>query len=116
MLAKSQRLKSNKSINYLFKNGQHSKSDHFFYKYSPSNLKLKIAASIVKKFKLSKPEKNRLRRQILNACKQILNQNPELQDLNFNLMIVLHTIPTDKSRYELFVKEISKKLNQLNHE
>lgn len=116
MLAKSHRLKAKTEINYLFKNGQHSKSDHFFYKFLKTNSNLKIGVSIVKKLKLNKPDRNRLRRQILNACKQILTQTPEYSDLNFNLMIVLHTIPKDKQRYETFLKELLNQINKLSNE
>lgn len=114
MLPKNLRLKAKKQINYTFKNGQHIKSDHFFYKYT-ENKNLKFCVTIAKKFKLNKPLRNRLRRQIFNATSQILNSNPKYKNLNFNIILVLHTIPKDK-RFKSFQTEITNFLNQLADE
>lgn len=117
MLKKAFKLKSSITIEKLFKNGHRSKDDHFFYNYKKNNsAHPKFAVSVIKKFKLNAPQRNRFKRQIFNSIEQILKNNPNLAKLNFNIFIILHTIPTDKKNFSTFKDRIEKQLIKLSNE
>jgi ribonuclease P protein component len=116
MLPKDLRLKENRQINKTFKNGLHKKSDHFFYKYIKSQNPLKFCITAAKKHKLNKPQRNKFKRQISHAIYNSLSIKPEIKNLNFNIIIVLHTIPKGKDYYKTMKLEIKNFLNKLQNE
>lgn len=117
MLPQNLRLKQSQSINKTFKNGLHKKSDHFFYKYLKSNTnQIKFCITCAKKLKLNKPQRNTLKRQISNALYQTLKTHPNLKNLDFNIILVLHTIPNSKDYFKKIQTELINFLNTIQNE
>lgn len=114
MLPKVLRLKKRENIDKVFKNGLHTKSSHFFYKYVPSE-QTRFCITVAKKLKLNKPQRNKLKRQISHGIREAL-KNKNKTNLNFNIVLVLHTIPKDKDYFTVITNEISNFLNKLENE
>lgn len=115
MLPKVLRLKKRDEIDKVFKNGLHLKSDHFFYKYTYSE-NLKFCITVAKKLKLNKPQKNKLKRQISHIIRESLSSARLKNNFNFNIVLVLHTIPKDKDYFKILKSEVSNFINQLQNE
>jgi ribonuclease P protein component len=117
MLPQNLRLKQSQEINKTFKNGLHKKSDHFFYKYIKTNTsQLKFCITNTKKLRLNKPQRNTLKRQVSNALYQVLKSNPNFSNLNFNIILVLHTIPKSKDYFSKLQIELQNFLNKIQNE
>ncbi len=117
MIPQDLRLKQNHSINKVFKNGQHSKSDHFFYKHTKNEHQSpKFCITVAKKLKLNKPQRNKLKRQISHIVYDFIKANPSKTNLPFNIVIVLHTIPKSKNYFLVLKNEIQETLNKLSNE
>lgn len=117
MLKKTLRLKKTLEINNVFTKGDTFKGSSLICKYVKNqNSKTLFAVSVSKKLKLNAPTRNRLKRQITHAYKEIFLKNEIPYSLNFNFFIILQNIPTKKPRYTVFKEDFQKLLAKLNNE
>ncbi len=122
MLPKNLRLKKSVQITETFKKGESIKGSSLICKFTPNNLNSDLlAVSISKKLKLNAPSRNRIKRQITHAYKEVfLNQlaNPENKNdysKKNNIFIILHSIPFKKPRYQVFREDLIKLLSKLKN-
>jgi ribonuclease P protein component len=109
MLPKELRLKKKSDIDQIFKSGETSRSLHFVCKSLKNNFGFtRPCITISKKLKLNVPQKNRLKRQIIEALQSINSDNPAI-----DIVIILQKIPSlSLKRFETFQTELKTIINQ----
>jgi len=117
VLPKNLRLKKSLQITETFNKGESIKGSSLICKFKPNNLNSHLlAVSVAKKLKLTAPNRNRIKRQITHAFKEVFLKNPELDCSNkYNIFIILHTIPFKKPRYQVFKEDFIKLLAKLKN-
>ena len=108
MLPKNERLKRKKDIDTIFKHGDSLKGLILLCKYKKNDLGIdRPGFSFAKNLKLRAFQKNRLKRQLVNAYKEVIDEI-ELNDQNtYDLFFILMGQPKeDKKRFEQFKSDL----------
>lgn len=113
MLRKYLRVKSSREIDKIFRDGQTAKGDFLICKYLPSSLTHNRATfTVSKKLKLNAVKRNRVKRQLSHAFKQIKLSS---ETKNFDLVFILSRQPEDQKRFEAYQKDIQKILDTITN-
>lgn len=113
MLPKNKRLKKDSDINRLFESGQTTKTDLLICKYAVNQEKSdRPTFSLAKSIKVTKPQKNRLVRQLNHAFKEV--ESSVKSEQNYDLFFILKKIPEENQpRYEQLKIQIKKILTEI---
>lgn len=138
MIKKKFRLKKSSHIEQVFKKGESLKGSLLICKYKPNNESNHRACfTIAKRFKLTKPEKNRLKRQLTDSYQEVFFtlalEEPSVKppkftetqanysdssEIFYDFVFILYKLPfADTSRFKQFTlnfKKFKNKLDTLN--
>lgn len=113
MLRKDLRVKSSREIDKIFRDGQTAKGDFLICKYLPSTLAHNRAAfTVSKKLKFNAVKRNRVKRQLSHAFKQLKLSG---ETNRFDLIFILSRLPDDQKRFDSFQKDIQKILDTITN-
>lgn len=114
MLPKNERLKSKKDINTIFKHGDSIKGTLLLCKYVENDLgKDRPGFTFAKNLKLKVIQRNRLKRQLVNAYKEVRQQIAE-SNKTYDLFFILMGQPKEEEkRFEQFKKDITNILTKI---
>lgn len=115
MLPKNKRLKKSTEIDAIFKYGNTCKGSFVFCKYLVNNIEInRPAFSIAKNLKLKAFQKNRYRRQMINAYKDASSEITFDEKPCYDLFFILaKSVNAEKSRYDELKIDIKKLLSEI---